>query len=262
MKQQLGRSSEVTNEAMEADVVLRAKEVADTSRQLKEANQELEAFAYSVSHDLRAPLRAIDGYSQALIEDFGDKLNEEGQRYLAQIRGGAQKMGQLVDGLLSFSRLSRQPLNVRTIDMHDLVHTVIEELKSQQENRIVQFEINNLSSCVGDPSLLKQAWINLISNALKYTRKRETTHIEIGTMQEQEEVVYFIRDNGSGFDMKYYGKLFGVFQRLHRPDEYEGTGVGLAIVQRVVNRHGGRVWGESALDQGATFYFTLGGDKQ
>ncbi len=249
------------NENKEADVVSRARDVAEASRQLKEANQELEAFAYSVSHDLRAPLRAVDGYSQALIEDFGEKLDESGKRYLKEIRGGAQRMGQLVDDLLSFSRLSRQPLSKRTIDMVAIIKDVIEELKSQQENRSVHIGVDTLPACEGDASLLKQAWLNLISNALKYTRKCETARIEICSMRSDEEIVYFIRDNGSGFDMKYYGKLFGVFQRLHRPDEYEGTGVGLAIVQRVVTRHGGRVWGESSPGQGATFYFTIGEGK-
>jgi len=224
---------------------------------LEMANKELEAFSYSVSHDLRAPLRAVDGFSQAVLEDYGPQLPEEGRRYLQTIREGAQRMGALIDDLLTFSRLSRTPLKKQEVNTGKLVRHILEELNSRREGRQVGIQIGDLPACQGDPALLKQVWINLISNALKYTRRRETAVIEIGCKLEQDENVYFVRDNGAGFDMRYAHKLFGVFQRLHRADEFEGTGVGLAIVQRIIHRHGGRVWADAAPDRGATFYFTL-----
>ncbi len=231
--------------------------VLERTNELEAANKELEAFSYSVSHDLRAPLRAVDGFSQAVLEDYGGQLPEDGRRNLQTIREGAQRMGVLIDDLLKFSRLSRTPLNTQEVNTAKLVRNVLEDLKSQREGRQVELRIGDLPACQGDAALLNQVWVNLISNALKYTRKRETALIEIGCKLEHDEHVYFVRDNGAGFNMRYVNKLFGVFQRLHRADQFEGTGVGLAIVQRIVHRHGGRIWAEAELNQGATFNFTL-----
>jgi len=231
--------------------------VAERTAQLEVANKELEAFSYSVSHDLRAPLRAVDGFSQAVIEDYSSLLPADGQRYLQTIREGAQRMGILIDDLLTFSRLSRAPLRKVEVDTAKLVKRTLDELIPQQEGRDGKISTGELLTCQGDPALLNQVWINLLSNALKYTRDRQPAVIEIGCKSEPGEVTYFVRDNGAGFDMRYAHKLFGVFQRLHRTDEFEGTGVGLAIAQRVVHRHGGRIWAEAAVDKGATFYFTL-----
>ena len=232
-------------------------QVAERTAELAAANKELEAFSYSISHDLRAPLRAIDGFSQAVLEDYGEQLPEQGRHDLLTIREGAHRMGALIDGLLRFSRLSRTPLDKEEINTGLLVRTVLEGLKSEREGRQIEIRIGELPDCQGDPALLGQAWINLISNALKYTRHRLPAIIDIGCKAEQGEQVYFVRDNGAGFDMQYAHKLFGVFQRLHRKDEFEGTGVDLAIVQRIIHRHGGRIWAEAALDHGATFSFTL-----
>jgi len=234
------------------------RRVAERTTELEAANRELEAFSYSVSHDLRAPLRAVDGFSQAVLEDYGAQLPEQGRRDLQTIRAGAQRMGILIDDLLTFSRLGRTPLKKQAVDITYLVGHVLEELNYQREGREVEIRIGDLPRSPGDPALLNQVWVNLISNALKYTRRRETAVIEIGCKLEHDEQVYFVRDNGAGFDMRYANKLFGVFQRLHRADEFEGTGVGLAIVQRIIHRHGGQIWAKAAPNLGATFYFTLG----
>lgn len=236
--------------------------VTERTAQLEMANKELEAFSYSVSHDLRSPLRAIDGFSQAMLEDYAPQLPPEGKHYLETIRGGAQRMGILIDDLLAFSRLSRVSVSKQTVNTDRLVQGVVEELNPEREGRQVEIRIGKLPMCQGDASLLKQVWANLISNAFKYTRQRKPAVVEIDSKQEGSKNVFFIRDNGAGFDMRYVHKLFGVFQRLHRADEFEGTGVGLAIVQRVIHRHGGRVWAEGALDRGATFYFTLEGTNE
>ena len=248
-------------EQMEAEIFQSSQKVQAANKQLEAANKELESFSYSVSHDLRAPLRAMDGFSRAVMEDYGSQLPTEGQRYLQIIRTSAQRMGNLIDDLLSFSRLSRATLSKRTIDVGRLVQEALNELHSQREGREIQLNIADLPACEGDPALLKQVWINLLSNAFKYTQKRASTVVEIGCNKEGSANIYFVRDNGTGFDMRYANKLFGVFQRLHRAEDYEGTGVGLAIVQRIIHRHGGRVWAEAAVDQGATFYFTLIGDN-
>lgn len=231
--------------------------VAERTEQLELANKELEAFSYSVSHDLRAPLRAVDGFSHAVLEDYGNLLPSEGRRYLQTVRDGAQRMGALIDDLLAFSRLSRATLTEQSVKVDKLVKSILVDVKAEQPERVIAIRVGDLPPCRGDSSLLRQAWTNLISNAFKYTRPRgDQAEIEIGC-QRGPETVYFIRDNGAGFDMRYAHKLFGVFQRLHRADQFEGTGVGLAIVQRVIHRHGGRIWAEAALDRGATFYFTL-----
>jgi PAS domain S-box-containing protein len=237
------------------------RRVVERTAQLEAANSELEAFSYSVSHDLRAPLRAVDGFSQAVLEDYGALLPPDGQRYLVTIRNGAQRMGVLIDDLLSFSRLGRHILIRQAINTELLVRGVLEELGSPWPDRQVDLRIGELPIADGDPALLKQVWVNLLSNALKYTRKRAAAIVEVGSVDRDGVVAYFVRDNGTGFDMKYADKLFGVFQRLHRAEDYEGTGVGLAIVQRIIHRHGGKVWAEAAPDRGATFYFTLNGDQ-
>ena len=242
---------------MEAEIFQTSQTLQATNQQLEAANKELEAFSYSVSHDLRAPLRAVDGFSQAVLEDYGPQLPEGCREDLQTIRSGAQKMGQLIDDLLTFSRLSRLPLSKSAVDTGKLVRSVLGELNSKQKGRQIDVRISDLEPCQADPALLKQVWVNLLSNALKYTGKREAAVIEIGCAREKGQNVYFVRDNGTGFDMQYAHKLFGVFQRLHRAEDYEGTGVGLAIVQRVIHRHGGRIWAESELNSGATFYFTL-----
>jgi PAS domain S-box-containing protein len=230
--------------------------------ELEAANQELEAFSYSVSHDLRAPLRAINGFAGIVLEDFSAQLPEEGKRHLERIRTGGQRMGMLIDDLLAFSRLSRQGINRQSVNMAKLTQNVLDELKPQLDGRRIEIKVGELPVCHGDTALLKQIWVNLISNAIKYTRGRETAIVEIGCTHENSENVYFVRDNGAGFDMQYANKLFGVFQRLHRADEFEGTGVGLAIVQRIVHRHGGRVWAEAKVNEGAAFYFTLEGENK
>lgn len=235
------------------------RRVAQRTSELEAANKELEAFSYSVSHDLRAPLRAVDGFSQAVLEDCGPLLPEQGRRDLQTIREGTQRMGKLIDDLLRFAQLSRLPLKKREVDMAALVRDVLEESNLQRAGRQIEVRTGELPPGQGDPALLKQVWINLISNALKYTRKREQAVVEIGCVSGESGIAYFVRDNGTGFDMQYAAKLFGVFQRLHRAEDYEGTGVGLAIVQRVVHRHGGRVWADSVPDRGATFHFTLDG---
>jgi PAS domain S-box-containing protein len=220
-------------------------------------NNELEAFTYSVSHDLRAPLRSIDGYSKILQEDYGSKMDSEANRLLDIIKNNARRMGQLIDDLLDFSRLGRKELEKSMVNMEALVTHVQQELVSQEKGRKIQFKINRLEGVNGDARMMRQVWINLISNAIKYSRMQEVATIEIGSSIHDNRVVYFIRDNGVGFDMKYADKLFGVFQRLHKVQEFEGTGVGLALAHRIVSRHGGKIWVEAGVNQGATFFFFI-----
>lgn len=227
--------------------------------ELEAANKELEAFSYSISHDLRAPLRHVDGFANILLEKFSSDLPDEAQRLLSSVSNGARHMGRLTDDLLRFSRLSRQPLSKRPVNLSSLVQQVLEELRKEQPDRRVEVYAGELPDCVGDPSLLRQVLVNLLSNAFKFTRQKEKAIVEVGCDPQEGERVYFIRDNGVGFDLTHAQKLFGVFQRMHREEEFEGTGVGLSIVQRIIQRHGGRVWAEAELDKGATFYFTLPG---
>ena len=231
--------------------------VRDRTAQLETANKELESFSYSVSHDLRAPLRAIDGFARMLEEDCGARLDDEGRRMLGVICSEAKRMGQLIDDLLAFSRMNRQQVDVATIDMTALAQAVFEEHAAQAPGRQLQFRLQPLPPAQGDCAMLRQVLANLCSNAIKYTRPRAVAEIEMGGRTEGGENLYYVKDNGVGFDMKYARKLFGVFQRLHTEDEFEGTGVGLALVQRVIHRHGGRLWAEAKLDEGATFYFTI-----
>jgi PAS domain S-box-containing protein len=228
-----------------------------TEQALAQSNQELERFSYSVSHDLRAPLRAINGYAQALWDDHAAKLGDEGRRLLAVIRDSAKLGGQLIDGLLNFSRVGRQALARRPVDLTALAGSVVAELRQTQGSVAVEVVLSPLPPVSGDAALLRHVLVNLIGNAFKFSAKRAHPKVEIGAQQDGPEVAYYVKDNGVGFDMEYAGKLFGVFQRLHRPDEFEGTGVGLALAQRIVQRHGGRIWAEGKVDEGATFFFTL-----
>jgi len=228
--------------------------VLERTAELEAVNKELSSFSYSVSHDLRAPLRAVDGYARMLEEDYAARLDEEGRRLLGVIRQSAGRMGLLIDDLLAFSRLSRQPIVRQTVDSGALVREVLGEVRGDSKADV---EIGELQTAQGDRALLKQVWVNLVSNALKYSSKREGARVEIGSQVEGEENIYWVRDNGAGFDMRYAAKLFGVFQRLHSNEEFVGTGVGLAIVQRVVTRHGGRVWAEGKPGEGACFSFSL-----
>ncbi|MGH8019615.1 MAG: PAS domain-containing sensor histidine kinase [Opitutaceae bacterium] len=231
--------------------------VAARTAELENANRELEAFSYSVSHDLRSPLRTVDGFAQALIEDCGDDLSEDGRRYLRTIREGAQRMGMLIDDLLTFSRLGRLSIKRRPLDTRKIVEASLEPLQTEQQERNIEVAIGPLPASQADPALLRQVWSNLLSNAFKYTRTRERARIEIGCARVDGSDVFFVRDNGVGFDPCYAHKIFKVFERLHRDEEFEGTGVGLAIVHRIVTRHGGKVWADATPDSGATFSFTL-----
>jgi PAS domain S-box-containing protein len=231
--------------------------VRERTGQLETANKDLEAFAYSVSHDLRVPLRAIDGFSHQVLKRYEDKLDDEGKRYLNVVRDNTKKMSQLIDDILAFSRMGRLGLSVSEVNMEELVHAVFEELKPTLAERELTIEIKPLPLCHGDPSMLRQVLVNLLGNAIKFSRPKDAALIEVGGYAEGAENIYYIKDNGAGFDMQYADKLFGVFQRLHGVAEFEGTGIGLAIVKRVITRHGGRVWAEGKVDEGATFYFSL-----
>jgi PAS domain S-box-containing protein len=223
--------------------------------QLEATNKELESFSYSVSHDLRAPLRALSGYSQMIAEDYGESLDEEARRLLGNIHQNAKKMGVLIDDLLGFSRLGRKEVEKEMVNMHAMMETILNDLQPLPINTVIK--VNALPPAFADYSLLRQVWINLVSNAIKYSSKKPEPVVEIGSQAAEAETVYLVRDNGAGFNMQYAEKLFGVFQRLHNPNEFQGTGIGLAIVQRIIAKHGGRVWAEGKVDQGATFYFTL-----
>ncbi len=221
--------------------------------------KELDAFTYSVSHDLRAPLRAIDGFSRILLKQHGAAMPDEARDYLKLVRDNTVQMGQLVDDLLAFSRLGRKPISKQEMRPALIVEQVVGEARQHAEGRCVNVSVGKLPTVRGDPALLKQVFVNLVGNAFKYTRQRAEAEVEIGARAIDGEQVFYVRDNGVGFDMKYADKLFGVFNRLHRAEDFEGTGVGLAIVQRIIERHGGRVWADAAVDKGATFYFTTEG---
>jgi light-regulated signal transduction histidine kinase (bacteriophytochrome) len=232
--------------------------VLERNAQLAASNKELEAFTYSVSHDLRAPLRHIDGFSQMLLEKYGEHLDTKGRHYLEEVRTGARKMGRLVDDLLALSRVGRQELRLRVTGLNSLFEEVRTELMKEAGDRKIEWRIAALPFVDCDPTLMRQVVTNLLSNAVKFTRRCDPAVIEVGQMQQGGETVVFVRDNGVGFSMKYADKLFGVCQRLHQAEDFEGTGVGLATVQRVIHKHHGRVWAEAELNRGATFYFTLG----
>lgn len=230
---------------------------------LSAANQELEAFSYSVSHDLRAPLRGIDGFSQALLEDCSAQLDAQGREYLQRIRSGVQRMGRLIDDLLSLSRLTRREIHFQAVNLTAIARSVLEELRAADAERNVHVEIGEVGQVTGDAGLLSAALENLFTNAWKFTSKKPDARIEFGAFTQKDahglaERVYFVRDNGAGFDMAYSDKLFGAFQRLHGVSEFGGTGIGLATVRRIIHRHGGRIWAAGEVGKGATFYFTLG----
>jgi light-regulated signal transduction histidine kinase (bacteriophytochrome) len=230
--------------------------VALRTSQLEAANKDLEGFSYSVSHDLRAPIRAINGFCTLLNKDHQAQLDAEAKRKLGVIKSEAERMGTLIDDLLAFSRLGRKALQPADVDMHELAHGVYKRLVNGHAHPI-ELRLGTLPRAMADRSLLEQVWMNLLSNAIKFSGKKDAPVIEIGAISEEREYVYFVRDNGAGFDARYQDKLFGVFQRLHRSDEFPGTGVGLALVHRIVTRHGGRVWADARLGEGATFHFTL-----
>jgi len=231
--------------------------VAERTAQLAAANQELEAFTYSVSHDLRAPLRHIGGFSRILIEDFGPRMDAAAQQHLQRIADGVQRMGLLVDELLNLARVGRHALHLQPTELNSVIDDVVSLLQPETEGRAVTWKIAQLPPAECDPILIKQVFQNLLANALKFTRTREQAVIEISCQPKNGQMAIAVRDNGVGFNMKYSDKLFGVFQRLHRAEEFEGTGIGLATVHRIVHKHGGRIWAEAEMDQGATFYFTL-----
>ncbi|HEY9199128.1 MAG TPA: ATP-binding protein [Gammaproteobacteria bacterium] len=231
--------------------------VTSRTEQLANVNKELEAFSYSVSHDLRAPLRAITGFSNLLVEDHGDQLDVEARRKLEVIMGEATRMGTLIDDLLAFSRLGRKAMQYSEVDMAEMVRTTYASLCKQHSGPPPELHLGSLPNATGDPSLLGQVWVNLLSNAIKFSSNKQNPVIEVNAISDAHERIYFVRDNGAGFDSRYESKLFEVFQRLHDSSEFPGTGVGLALVRRIVSRHGGRVWAESRLGEGATFYFSL-----
>jgi PAS domain S-box-containing protein len=225
--------------------------------ELRQRTEELEGFTYSVSHDMRAPIRAIDGFTRILIEEYSQSLDDEGRRLLEIVRANTEKMGQLIDGLLALSRLGREKLIFSEIDMKEMARTAFEEQKATGGDRYIDFKVHSLPNAYGDKRLIAEVFQNLFSNAIKFTRTRKTAWIEVGHEVGATEHTYFVRDNGVGFNMEYAGKLFGTFQRLHAANEFEGSGIGLATVQRIIHRHGGRCWAEARLDEGAAFFFSL-----
>jgi PAS domain S-box-containing protein len=258
----LGVSIDITERKKNEDHIRNMNQVLESmvetrTQALTQANEELQSFAYSISHDLRAPLRAVNGFSQILIDEFDNSLDEKGIRYLNLVRENAVLMGNLINGLLEFSRKGRQSLNTQPVKPDELIKQVLMDMKHEYPKHAAKVIVNELPECNADILLLRQVYQNLISNAYKFTSKTENPIIEIGSKIEGNEIIYFVKDNGVGFDMKHANQLFGVFQRLHRADEFAGTGVGLAIVQRIIRRHGGTIWAESNLNKGATFFFTL-----
>ncbi|MBA4239779.1 MAG: two-component sensor histidine kinase [Sphingobacteriaceae bacterium] len=239
------------------ELLIQNKEKIERATQLESINNELESFSYSVSHDLRAPLRAIHGYARMLKNVLEHETDPEINRLMNNIIVNANMMGQLIDDLLTFSRLGRKELVMNIIQMDDLVNDLCEEKKNENPTRNIEFHVKSLLPVKADCVAIRQVWINLISNAIKYSKLKQKAIIEISSQKKGTQIIYCIKDNGAGFDMRYANKLFGVFQRLHSEDEFEGTGVGLAIVQRILSKHGGRIWAESEVNKGATFFFTL-----
>jgi light-regulated signal transduction histidine kinase (bacteriophytochrome) len=245
-----------------AELQQQVQELNQRSLELATTNQELEAFTYSVSHDLRAPLRAIGGFARVLLEDYPDKLDEDGRRYLQIINQNAGKMGQLIDDLLALSRLGRKEMRLVRLEMTKMAQEVCAELWATNPERVLQIEVQELPAAWGDRGMMRQALKNLIQNAIKFTKDRQPALIRVSGRSEGQEQVYGVQDNGVGFDQKYVHKLFEVFQRLHPEGEFEGTGVGLAIVKRIIERHGGRLWAEGKVGEGAAFYFAIPKEKE
>jgi light-regulated signal transduction histidine kinase (bacteriophytochrome) len=252
------REIERINRDMASEIVVRKR----TEESLNATNKELEAFSYSVAHDLRAPLRSIDGFSLALLEDCGDKLEGEAKDYLGRIRGAAKRMGLLIDELLKLARISRSEVHYETVDLSVMANKILAELKESEPQRQVETAVADGIVASADVPSVRTALQNLLGNAWKFTGKKEDARIEFGVSREDGKQMYFVRDNGAGFEMTYAGKLFGVFQRLHSESEFPGIGIGLAIVQRVIHRHGGRVSAQGAVGKGATFSFTLHESKE
>jgi light-regulated signal transduction histidine kinase (bacteriophytochrome) len=257
IREQLLRAELEKAEARAAQEVAQAR--AALVDELEAKNEELDSFSYSVAHDLRAPLRSLDGFSLALLEDYADQLDEEGRRYLLFIRESAQKMAGLIDDLLALSRVTRSEFERRRVDLTEIANSITERLRQSQPERQVAVAVAEGLVADGDRQLLGVLMDNLLGNAWKYTARRARAHIEVGSTVNGGEEVFHVRDNGAGFDMAYANKLFGVFQRLHSARDFEGTGIGLATVQRIVRRHGGKVWADGKVDEGATFYFSLSG---
>jgi len=260
----IGIARDITERKRAQEEVLRLnaeleQRVRDRTAQLEASNHELEAFSYSVSHDLRAPLRGINGWSLALLEEYGDRLDPQARGYLDRVRSESQRMGHLIDDLLKLSRVTRADMQVETVDLTSLAGSIAARLREAEPARQIEFVIEPGLTASGDPLLMEIALTNLLSNAVKFTGPRALAHIEFGQTRSKGELVFYVRDNGVGFNMAYAHTLFGAFQRLHKPSEFPGTGIGLATVQRVIHRHGGRVDVEAQPNQGATFYFTLGG---
>lgn len=253
------RAAELTEAKQRiADLNISLEEkIVERTAQLQAANKELESFSYSVSHDLRAPLRAINGFTEILLEDYAHKLDADGKEAMDEIISNSKRMGELIDNLLEFSRIGKLDVSLVNVNMRELVDAIIAELKRAEPNRTINIIINELPNAKGDRNMLKQVFLNLIGNAFKYSSKKDAATIEIGGAEEQGSYVYYVTDNGAGFDMQYYQKLFGVFQRLHSNNEFEGTGVGLALVQRIVLKHGGKVWATGQVNEGACFYVAL-----
>jgi signal transduction histidine kinase len=259
----IGAFNEMLEQIQERDVSLRTahdqleQRVQERTAQLAATNKELEAFSYSVSHDLRAPLRSIDGFSLALMEDYADRLTEEGKDHLQRIRAATQRMGMLIDDLLNLSRMTRAEIRKEVVNLSILAHSVSASLREAQPDRQIEFRIEDRLEARADPRLVQVVLENLFGNACKFTSKRSSACVEFGRLRHNGSYAYFVRDNGAGFDSAYATRLFGAFQRLHAASEFPGTGIGLATVQRIIHRHGGEIWAEGAVEKGATFYFTL-----
>jgi light-regulated signal transduction histidine kinase (bacteriophytochrome) len=243
--------------AAEDQLEKQAAQLQERKAQLEEINSELESFSYSISHDLRAPLRAIDGFSRIILRREGDKFDEKTGHQFNLIRDNIKLMGTLIENILSFSRVQKTSVSISVINMDKLAREVWKEIKAVNKERKLSFKLKKMQPGYGDPILIRQVLFNLFSNAVKFTKNKKQSAIEMSSYTDDGKTVYCIKDNGAGFDMAHYDKLFGVFQRLHSSEEYEGTGIGLAIVQRIVSRHGGKVWAEGDVNKGATFYFTL-----
>ncbi len=248
--------SEAKQHITDLNVGLEEKILKRTA-QLEAANKELESFSYSVSHDLRAPLRAINGFTQILVEDYLQHLDDDAKEVMDEIISNSKRMGELIDNLLEFSRIGKLDISVVEVSMDELVKSILIEVQGAAPKEKINLAVTPLINCKGDRNMLKQVFLNLISNAFKYSGKKETATISIGCVEEKDDITYYVKDNGAGFDMQYYEKLFGVFQRLHSNNEFEGTGVGLAIVQRIISKHRGKVWAEGKVNEGACFYISL-----